>query len=576
MADTKDRKPRVEIDYSPPPRDFFFAPGVDRGLWTVQPLPSMYDTRPLGRVAAASVAEHAPWVEQIESHIATHFRRRTFKKALVLKTVPVVLKNLSSKGHFLAVNGKYLLTGAAGTRLRNRYAWYANDPVTADGQTAEWFAELQAADPVPPLWEGTTDGLDFVIDARNPFNFYHFATEALCLLCCVDHDGFAGRIFIHCDRSDVKPFIQAWVDDLFPRLVGRVTFLSGEHRYDRCLSVLNARHLYYQSGPSVMDDVDDVAPQTHYWKGRNPDRLSLSVLAMNSCDEMLLRLRETALRRIEGRDWSHLPRRFWVGRKSNRVRPMDGEDALTAALAERGFQVIYFEDYSPLEQVALMARAEIMMSYHGAGFANMLFAAPETHCIEIGHYQTCLYRWPDFMPHTIVSGCRYSSLFADFNVETAQEDVEIRSRPLLAVRLGNDGRRKVLAYVDAILGHVREPDPAWLGAMAEMLSRTGDNAALERLLDGHPAAVEADPDLLIFRANLHLDAGDERAGRLLLERAWEATGDRPFLLERLILLYDRAGITAPWAKLHRKQFPDRSGVLGRKLKRQRRTIGNTS
>lgn len=570
MPDTAKGAPRVELDYSKPPRDFFFAPGVDAGLWTTAPLPEMWTTHAPGRIAAASVAEHAPFAEQIESHIHTHFRRRTFKKALELKTVPVVLEDLTTEGHFLAVGNKYLLTGAAGTRLRNRYAWYHDHPEAADAATAAYFAELQATDPVPPIWDGTRDGLDFVIDARNPFNFYHFATEALCLLCAVDRDDFGGRVFIHCDRSDVKPFIQAWVDQIFPRLVDRVSFLSGQHRYDRCLSLLNARHLYYQSGPAVMADVDEIAPPSHYWKGRDPDRMSLSVLAMNSCDEMLLRLRKTALARIEGGDWDHLPRRFWVGRKSNRVRPMAGEEALATALAERGFRIIYFEDYSPLEQVALMARAEVMMSYHGAGFANMLFAAPETHCIEIGHLQTCLFRWQDFMPHTIVSGCRYTSLFADFNVDTPQGEVEIRSRPLLAVQLGDAGRRRVLSYVDAILGDTREADTEWAARIADMLARTGDDAALLRFLDGHPDMVADDPDLLIHRANLHLDAAEDVAGRALLERAWEATGDRPFLLERLVLLYDRAGLPAPWEDLHRQRYPRRSGVLGKKLRRQRR------
>lgn len=570
MPDTTKGAPRVELDYSKSPRDFFFAPGVDPGLWTTAPLPEMWTTRAPGRIAAASVAEHPPFAEQIESHIDTHFRRRTFKKALVLNTVPVVLENLTTKGHFLAVNGKYLLTGAAGTRLRNRYAWRSGKPDQADADTAAYFADLQQIDPLPPVWSGPLDGLDFVIDARNTFNFYHFLTETLGLLCAVDQDDFHGRVQVHCNNSDVRPFIQAWVDDLFPELRGRVSFHSGTHHYDRSLSLLNARHLYYQSGARVMADLDEIAPTSQYWQGRIPDRMSLSLLAMNSCDEMLVRLREKALRRIADKNWDHLPRRFWVGRKSDRVRPMAGEADFTAALRDRGLEMVYFEDYSPLEQVALMSRAEIVISAHGAGFANMIFAGPNTHCIEIGHLQTCVFRWQDFMPHVLVSGCRYTSLFADFNVQTPLDELEIRSHPLWPIRLASEGCRRALSYVDAILGETREADAAWVARMADMLARTEDGAALQRLLEGHPDMVASDPDLLIHRANLHLDAGEDVAGRALLERAWEATGDRPFLLERLILLYDRAGLPAPWEDLHRQRYPKRSGVLGKKLRRQRR------
>jgi len=78
---------------------------------------------------------------------------------------------------------------------------------------------------------------------------------------------------------------------------------------------------------------------------------------------------------------------------------------------------------------------------------------------------------------------------------------------------------------------------------------------------------------MILRANLYLADDDEAPARLLLERAWEATGDRPFLLERLILLCDRAGADAPWAALHRDLYPKRANLLNRKLRRQRRRRG---
>ncbi len=573
LARMNDFNPRVQLDWNRPPRKFFFAPGVDAGLWTVGPLPKMWEKRAKGRVAATSVSRYDKFTAAIDDYVASTFQDRLFRSGLVMRTVPVVLEEVTTERQFLAVGGKHLLNGAAGTRLRNKYAWANKGTFDADAETEAYFADLRAADPVPPVWQGETTALDFVIDTRNAFNFYHFATETLGQLTLVDRDDFTGRVLIHSDRPEVKPFIRDWIDAIFPRLRGRVEILSGSHAYTRCLSVLNARQLWYQSGPGAIAGLEEEAPETPYWRGRNPDRKSMLILDMNSCDDTLLALRATALARIEGGDWGHLPRRFWVGRRSDRERPMWGEDGLTDELRARDFAVIYMEDYSPLEQVALLSRAEVMISYHGAAFANMLFAAPETHCIEIGTYQTARFRWRDFMPHTIASGCRYTSLFADFNVDDPAEGPEIRSRPLEAVRLGAQGRAKVLGYVDAILGTAVVHDTDWMTRIAMCLGRTGDTDALERLLDAHPAAAAADPDLLILRANCHLDRGDEAAALILLEAAWEATGDRPFLLERLILLCDRAGVVAPWEELHRRRYPKRAGVLDQKLKRQRRLSG---
>ncbi|CUH15077.1 Capsular polysaccharide biosynthesis protein [Jannaschia seosinensis] len=563
---------RVELEWSRAPRDFFFAPGMDPGLWTLGPMPRGWDRIAPGRIAALAVSDHEALERATQQHITSTFRQRLFRSALVMRSVPVVMEHVTTEGHYLACHGKYFVNGAAGTRLRTKYAWANVGKRDANGEIAAYFRSLQDGDPELPVWPGGTEGLDYVIDARNGFNFYHFLTESMGQLCAVDRDDFRGRIYIHVDREKIEPFIHDWIAILFPRLAGRVEFRWGRHSYDRCLSLMNKRHLWYQTGPRAMDDLDDVAPETRFWKGRKPDRTSLLILAQNVCDDTLLHLRETALKRIEGGDWAHLPRRFWVARRSQRERPMRGEADLVAALAERGFETVHFEDYTPLEQIAIMARAEVMISHHGAAFANMLFARPEAHCIEIGTYQTARWRWRDFMPHAIASGCRYTSLFADFNADAPiHRPEDVRSRPLHPVGLDAGGRGRVIDYVDAVTRGVRIADDNWLKQLALGLERTGDTAALTRLLDDHAAAVRADADLTIRRANLHLAAGDKALGRRLLERAWEMTGDRPFLLERLILLHAAEGGETPWIARHRKIFPDRAHILDRKLAPRART-----
>lgn len=560
----------IRSAWSRPPEKFFFCPGRDAGLSTLAPLPAMWRTRPRARLAAASVSAFPEISERIADHIDTHFRRRAFRAGIETTTVPVLLEDMVADGHFLSVGGKWLLSGAAGTRLRNRYLWKNEGRRDTDAETAEFFGRVQAEDPPsPPVYLGDTGTLPFVVDLRNGTNFYHFVTETLGQLCAIDHAGFAGPVHIHLKGEEVRPFIRAWVEALFPRLRGRVRFLTKRASYPHALSVLNGRHYYYQTAEKLIPSLDHLAPSSHFWKGREPDRNSQAVFAMNACDEMLVRLNATAHDLIKDGDWSHLPRRFWVARKSERNREMAGEAELIADLSKRGFAVVHFEDLSPLEQVAIMARAEVMISYHGAGFANMLFAGKDTHCIEIGTLQTCLFRWQDFMPHALASGCRYTSLFADYNIDDPEAGVDDRRGKALApVALGRAGRAKVLGFIDAILGRVRVANLARLQELTDLLSRLEDYDALKRLLDAHPGAEKLDPDLMILRANALQGTGESGGAFDALLRAWRDTGDRPFLLERLILLgrdlgRDTAGLEAEHAAVFEKRAP----VLKRKLRR---------
>jgi hypothetical protein len=133
-----------------------------------------------------------------------------------------------------------------------------------------------------------------------------------------------------------------------------------------------------------------------------------TVFAMNAVSTALLALRTRAHKAIEAHDFSYLPKRFFVGRdnRSSRNRPMGGEDALFAQLQEAGFEWVVFKGLTPLEQVAMMAQAEVMVSGHGAGFTNMLFAHKDAFVIELGTLQTARYRWKEFWPLAHAAQCR--------------------------------------------------------------------------------------------------------------------------------------------------------------------------
>ena len=65
------------------------------------------------------------------------------------------------------------------------------------------------------------------------------------------------------------------------------------------------------------------------------------------------------------------------------ARKLENEEELIRALTQRGFVVIRPEEHSVADQVALFSKAKIIVGESGAGMANIIFAPPGCHIIEI-------------------------------------------------------------------------------------------------------------------------------------------------------------------------------------------------
>lgn len=79
-----------------------------------------------------------------------------------------------------------------------------------------------------------------------------------------------------------------------------------------------------------------------------------------------------------------LPRRALILRRDSR-RILNGAE-IEAALAPHGFETVYPEDFSVLDQFRLFARAEWVAAIHGAGLAPMMYrprTAPPLRLVEI-------------------------------------------------------------------------------------------------------------------------------------------------------------------------------------------------
>jgi capsular polysaccharide biosynthesis protein len=79
-------------------------------------------------------------------------------------------------------------------------------------------------------------------------------------------------------------------------------------------------------------------------------------------------------------------KRIWISRNKSKHRKIANEDSLTPMLKQYGFQIIYPEDISFIEQLSLYRNAEIIGGLHGGALTNILFMNEGTKLIEIRRY----------------------------------------------------------------------------------------------------------------------------------------------------------------------------------------------
>lgn len=75
--------------------------------------------------------------------------------------------------------------------------------------------------------------------------------------------------------------------------------------------------------------------------------------------------------------------RLYISRAKARRRRVTNESEVTDFLERFGFQTIYLEDLSFVEQVRALTAAEYVVAPHGAGLANIVFCLPGTTIIEM-------------------------------------------------------------------------------------------------------------------------------------------------------------------------------------------------
>ena len=566
----------TDINYNLPPNDFFFVPGVDAGLALLQPTEWIWRTAQHGHISGFAVSNYESHNDSIETVVEQSLNSRRLRSAIEFNAIPAVATNLSIVHNCVAINGKWLLSGAAGSRIRNRSVWRsAADPIEVDGQTDAYLSSFQGADskmkPLP-VTDDDVSQLPYVIEARNLFNYYHFVCETLPRLQVPIDINHKGPIYI-CYKGDaVSGFPQRLIDALFPEIADRVEFVQTPKSFARAVIDFSWDHYFNVAPDHIVPSITPLIPDSQKWLQNSTARTAGRALERNMFNTLLVRLRERALNAVADMDTSHLPKKFWVTRDSAspRARMMKNEDALIKELTKLGFETVLFENYSALEQIAMMANADIMASHHGAGFANMLFAGPDTQVIEIGTPQTALVRWPDFFPLAHAAGAKYTTFFADMDWSTPEAMPNFDTDGHIPVAISANSIKTVIGFIAALTGDLpRKIGRKRLMQITQLLDQAKQFRIAADLLEKYDNIVQGDVDLmrLYVKVCTELDLPDETFE--MLKAIWILDQSKAATLERMIWLSRRTGeleLAPALVAEHRQRFPHRHADFRKKIR----------
>ena len=440
----------MSLDLRRDPFEAFHVPSMHAGLsylpprpgWVIRPAPS-------ARIGLYAASDRDEICAVQQGHIDSQ-RQRMPQTVMEVNACPVVLEKAEYAESVAAIDGRFLLNGAAGDRLRTRFDLQNATPRVQE-RLAIALRQGRCGGPFhPPVWHGESRDLPIALELRNGFNYYHFTLETLSALTHFAGDDSGQPIHLHMRKAELRGFIPAFIAALFPELAPRVQVHHTPHRYAAVRSVYNHRHYLYQVHDARVDEVTDKAAHAA-WRDLRSDQIARRVVIQATFDRSQRLLRDHALRMVPRATVSTMPRLVWVGRTEGaaaRQRALTGAEPLLEGLRARGFETVLFEHLAPLEQIAAMQAADIVVAPHGAGLANMLYARPDSLVIEIGNSQTQLYRWGDFLAGAHAVRCAYDTVFCDLS-GTEESGVPQTVRDgMLGTHVGRRATELILSLID--------------------------------------------------------------------------------------------------------------------------------
>ncbi len=172
-----------------------------------------------------------------------------------------------------------------------------------------------------------------------------------------------------------------WIMDALPRLFVAKDYIKGRKillpdKFEKMRFVRESLHAFEIENELVFIPSDQVL--------RVEDLLIPSHTAPtgNFNEEIVQNMRGYYQDYYDNAHELNLGDKIYVSRAKAKWRKVINEDEVVRLLSRYGFEVIYYEDYSWAEKVAIGSNAKYLVSLHGAGLTNMLFMNDDSFLFE--------------------------------------------------------------------------------------------------------------------------------------------------------------------------------------------------
>lgn len=520
-----------------------YVPGADPGLICLGAPPRPWVDVAGADIGSIGLSDHSGHNELARGILHHYQSVGRFSRALEFATVLCVTPELKLHNGLTRINGQTFLCGPQGLHLRE--ALIEARPEKAgerfEADLVERLSQLAKAPQMnaPLAHRDLEDGdldLDLVVNCHDGPGAL---MEVLCNMMRAHDIGLRGGVHIYSDLAGLEHEARPFIAELFADLAPQVVFSQKTpQKYVRALIAYNLMAQYFMCGDGMIAPVDAFVPASRLWQGHGAGRLAWRLLAQNAYDRDLARLRDHARARITPQDLEGLPHRIYVthDRDHPNTRPVRGEKQVRRHLEKLGFVPVCLEALGPKQQIAHMMQANGVVMAHGPNLTRMMFANPETQVFELAHAQIASHCFGQFHSYAHVAGCQYISLICDHKGPTPDLVAQMHKHGPVGVALSHDGVRRLCDVLRALGGTGGVGD---VPATARRLRESGNDEALQVLLEQNGAAIAQNPDLLVWRANARAQAEEFPGALHDLVRAWRLAPDRMGLLERVIRLANR-------------------------------------
>ncbi|SMO68678.1 glycosyltransferase 61 family protein [Paracoccus laeviglucosivorans] len=434
------------LDFSGQPTDLFHMPSIHAGVhyalpptdWLMRPVPG-------ADVHLFAASDSDPILELQQSAIDRQ-QQRIPGSVMEIASASVVLSGAEFRGLFATVQGRMWLNGVQGDRLRHRFQPL---PGESGDLRAAFRSARDSGEYCPPVWEGDAATLDVALAMGHGAGHPAALVGLMSDLAHVAQDGSDRMINLHVPSLAIRHGLVAMIAAIFPTLLPRLRFHSGARRYGAVRSVFNHRHYLYQVQDSRIRRANLAQAG---WQRPGSTARQRAAVAGASYDSGLRLLREAALRRIPAP--MNDPSLIWLTPGPD-APALTGHEPLLEGLRGRGFRSVQLADKTPLQRIAALQSAEVIVAPYGTGLGDMAFVRPGTLVLSLETHRV-LHDWADLLPLAHVAQCRYYTVLGDMAGGRSPDDLPPRSAPA-ALHLGRRAISRILGLIDRDRQERRRP-----------------------------------------------------------------------------------------------------------------------